>query len=259
MTKSYNEIQFEKVTKAYALIETIEKAANDLEVSFDELSNLLSVPHNRPEFADYVPSSDCKYTYFDAKPTGWNTDPDATSVREIQSFTLFNIVLLKLDSENEGSVWLPLNELPATAANAKAINNLFENAWANITPIDMQELQQLIDLNDLNDLKYDSGLEFRRALRNKDGDRYTLPVRILDEIWRLPKVITTAQIKLANFLNLINNIVPTNHQFLRPSSYLQQATREEINYEGSRGAITKAQRSNAHNPASTNQQPPAAN
>ena len=258
MTKSHNEIQFEKVAKAYALIETIEKAANDLEISFDELSDLISVQHKRPEFADYIPSSDCKYTYFEAKPTGWNTDPDdTTSVREVQSFTLFNVVLLKLDSENEGSVWLPLNQLPATAANAKAVNTLFENAWANNSPIDMQELRQHIDLNDL---KYDSGLEFRRALRNKDGDRYTLPVRILDEIWRLPKVITTAQIKLANFLNLINNIVPTNHQFLRPSSYLQQATREEkINYERGSRTPTQAQRSNAHNPASNHQQPPAAN
>jgi hypothetical protein len=255
MTKSHNEIQFEKVAKAYALIETIEKAANDLEISFDELSDLISVQHKRPEFADYIPSSDCKYTYFEAKPTGWNTDPDdTTSVREVQSFTLFNVVLLKLDSENEGSVWLPLNQLPATAANAKAVNTLFENAWANNSPIDMQELRQHIDLNDL---KYDSGLEFRRALRNKDGDRYTLPVRILDEIYRLPKVITTAQIKLANFLNLIDNILPTNHQFLRPNSYLQQTTREEMPYERSSRNAPPIERGNAF--TSTKQQPPAAN
>ena len=262
MTKSYNEIQFEKVTKAYALIEVMQKAANDLEVSFDALSNLIDIPHNRPEFSDYTSSLDCKLTYFEPRNnTKWfeleeNGLPNKP--KEPQSFQVFDIVLFRTSISSEETVWLPLNNLPCSAGNADLVNNLFQQAWLHKTEVNTATLRQLVDFSKLNS---DTSLEWRRCMRSQNNNTDNLAVKILDEIHILPKQIKIAQRKLSNLVEIINTIRPTNHLLNREdlinTLHNQQVKQpREENNERSRGAITKAQRSNAF---TSTKQPPAAN
>jgi hypothetical protein len=111
MTKSYAEIQHEKAQKAFALIEVMQQTADDLGIPFDELSQVIDVPHNRPEFADYIPSLDCKMTYFEPRNnTAWYeaVEDGANKPKEIQSFQLFDIVLFRPSIDSEETVWIPL-------------------------------------------------------------------------------------------------------------------------------------------------------
>jgi hypothetical protein len=261
-TKTPNEIQFEKMEQAFDLIEVMQKAAEDLSVSFDELSNLIDIPHNRPEFADYTSSLDCKLTYFEPRNnTKWfeleeNGLPNKP--KEPQSFQVFDIVLFRPSISSEETVWLPLNNLPCSAGNVELVNNLFQQAWLHKTEVNTATLRQLVDFSKLNS---DTSLEWRRCMRSQNNNTDNLAVKILDEIHILPKQIKIAQRKLSNLVEIINTIRPTNH-LLNQEDLINHLHNQQVkqpreeNNERSRGAITKAQRSNAFKP---NQQPPAAN
>ena len=103
-------------------------------------------------------------------------------------------------------------------------------------------------------------------MRSQNNNTDNLAVKILDEIHILPKQIKIAQRKLSNLVEIINTIRPTNHLLNQEdlintlhNQQVKQPREEKINYERGSRTPTQAQRSNAHNPASTNQQPPAAN
>lgn len=193
----------EKVTAFNEMIEiipVIERCAEVMGCSFEDLSNLMDSPLHKPEYADYAKSMECRNTIF----------PERSFDNKImfQSFEIFNIVLFRLNSDSEAAVWLELDNLPCRKEDSQIVNLMFTESWANNSEVDITLLTQLIDFKQL---KYDSGIEWRRLLRAFYGNNYNLATQTVDVFTGIPKRIKSLHRQLADFALLTQKIKPTNH------------------------------------------------
>ena len=183
------------------LLPRVRRIAKAMDFNFDYVAALFEDPTCVLEFADFAAAVCAKRT----------TDhgEDTTSRLEYQSFEVLDIVLLRSSPNSDFTYWLDLTALPCSKKNAKLINEIFEDCWANKYELPVDELAQLVDFRKL---KSDDGLEWRKVMRSFYYNNGNPAAQLLDTIVAIPQRINELQQQLADLLFLADIIRPNQHK-----------------------------------------------
>lgn len=181
-------------------IPSINRIAKAMDFNFDFVAELFE--GNTPfEVADFATANCAKRTVFHG--VGTHNHP------EYQSFQVLDLVLLRSSPKSDYAYWLDLTSLPCSKKNAKLINDIFEDCWANNYEVPVDTLAQLVDFTKL---KTDGGLEWRKVIRSFYYNNGNPAAQILDTLTNIPQQINALQIQLEDLLNLVNIMRPSPHK-----------------------------------------------
>lgn len=181
-------------------IPRITRIAKAMDFNFDFVAKLFE--GNTPfEFADFAAANCAKRTVFHG--AGSHNHP------EYQSFEIMDRVLLRSSPKSYYAYWLDLTSLPCSKKNAKLINDIFDECWANNTELPVGTLAQLVDFTKL---KSDDGQEWRKVINSFHYNNGNPAAQILDTLSNTPQQINTLQIQLEDFLILANIVRPSQHK-----------------------------------------------
>jgi hypothetical protein len=182
------------------LLPRIRRVAKTMSFNFDYVATMFE-GKNPFEFADFAAAVCAKRTIYHGEGT--------TSRLEYQSFEVLDIVLLRSSPNSDYSYWLDLTALPCSKKNAKLINDLFEDCWANNYEVPVDELAQLVDFRKL---KSDDSLAWRKVMRSFYHNNGNPAAQLLDRAVNTPQRIYQLQQELADLLFLMDIIRPAQHK-----------------------------------------------